>query len=112
MMFPACKILESTSVYGHLNSLLLNRLRPTKIHEWITEFVPSDDILQRVFRLTLVLVSAIIAVVTPHFTLFVNLIGSVACTMLGTLPFLLLNRILTHFSLYFNEKERQSARLH
>ena len=84
MMFPACKILESTSAYGIVNSNLLHRLRSTKAHEWISEFIPSDDIVQRAFRFTLVLVSAVIAVVTPHFTLFVNLIGAVACTMLGT----------------------------
>ena len=44
----------------------------------------NDEISHRTFRLILVFATAVVAVTTPHFTLFVNLIGSVACTMLGT----------------------------
>ena len=41
------------------------------------------EVRKNLFRIALVAFTALIAVVTPHFGLFVNLIGSVACAALA-----------------------------
>ena len=84
MMFPAWKILEATSAYANASVGFLQRVRSMRLSSVLAaRSMNIDDIAQRGFRFILVLGTAVIAVITPHFTLFVNLIGAVACTMLA-----------------------------
>ena len=87
MMFPACKILEATGTFSSVSAYFMQRLRSSRLNSMLTA-QSNDEISLRTFRLVLVFATAVVAVTTPHFTLFVNLIGSVACTMLGTGCFL------------------------
>lgn len=84
MMFPACKILEATKTYYDIQDQVIHFLRSSSsFNITFSKYVLPEDVTQRAFRLLLVLGTATIAVITPHFTLFVDLIGSIACTMLA-----------------------------
>ena len=84
MMFPAWKILEATGAYASASVGVVQRIRSTRLSGLLAAHsVSAEDLAQRGFRFLLVLGTAVIAVITPHFTLFVNLIGAVACTMLA-----------------------------
>ena len=71
MMFPAVQLVED---FG-------------RVAAWIGK-APGSSLVrhlarQRALRTAMVVVTVIIAVTVPHFTLFINLIGSVACSSLA-----------------------------
>lgn len=65
MMFPAVQILERSSCYKRFLPASLNAIK------------------RHVFRFFVVAAATLMALYTPHFGLFINLIGAVSCSTLA-----------------------------
>ena len=75
-LMPVFEIVESSGLYSRLPTM--DSFKPTK---------------RMLFRTTLVLITAVGAIVVPKFGLFINLIGSFACTSLAfILPIYMYNK--------------------